>query len=235
MISQGKDKFLVLAIETATPHGGVAIVGEELRGEISLNTQETHSRRLLREVDFLLSRLNLSLKDLSGLAVSMGPGSFTGLRIGLATAKGLHLATGLPLVGVCTLEALAFNASLTPKLICPVLDARRKQVYTALYRAPQPETLEEIWPPSLLSPARLVSRISLPTLFLGDGLKAFGPFWKERLGELFSQAPRHLNHLRPAHVGFLARKRLLQGKVDDPYRLLPLYLRPSEAELKKGS
>ena len=225
---------MVLAIETATPLGGVAVVGEELRGELALNAQETHSRRLLVGVEFLLQRLGLKLGDLAGIAVSIGPGSFTGLRIGLATAKGLHLATKLPLVGVCTLEALALNASLAPQVICPVLDARRRQVYTALYQAQGPEELRELWPPSLISPERLVKKIQVPTIFLGDGLRPFGEFLSQELGARFVRAPRHLDHLRPANVGFLGRKRLLRGEADDPYRLLPLYLRPSEAELKKG-
>jgi len=226
---------LVLALETATPCGGVAVVGEEVRGELLLASTETHSRRLLSGVDYLLKRLGLKLEDLSAIGVSIGPGSFTGLRIGLATAKGLHLATGIPLLGVGTLEALALNASLSREPVCPVLDARRKQLYTAIYLFEdfQPR---EILPPSLLSVEKLLSYIAGPTIFLGDGLVNFGDRLSQALGEKYRTVPKNLNHPRPANVGILARERFLRGQIDDPYRLLPLYLRPSEAELKmKGA
>lgn len=224
---------LILALETASPCGGVAIVGEEVYGEITLSSRETHSRRLLQGVKFLLERLELTFEDLFAVAVSIGPGSFTGLRIGLSTAKGLHFALGLPLIGIETLKALALNVFPTSKLICPVLDARRNQVYTALYRV-KAGKLEEILPPSVLAPEKLLRFINGACLFVGDGLSAFGSFWAEKLGERFETAPAHLRHPRAASVGLLARERALQNLFDDPLRLEPLYLRPSEAELKRG-
>lgn len=224
---------LVLALETASPAGGVALVGEEVLGEVFLASKETYSRRLLKAARYLLEHVGLSLSDLSGVAVSLGPGSFTGLRIGLATAKGLALGAGLPLVGVPTLKALASGLSFFPGDVCPVLDARRRQVYAALYRWEE-ASLCEILPPSLLSPEKLVSFIERPTIFLGDGLKAYQPYWQEALGEKFQQAPALLSHPRPAAVGILGRERLLAGNTDDPHRLVPIYLRPSEAELKFG-
>ncbi len=227
-----KEERLILALETATPSGGVAVVGEKIYGELFLSTQETHSRRLLSGVQYLLGRLKIELNDLAGIAVSLGPGSFTGLRIGLATAKGLFLATGLPLLGVGTLEALSLNASLSPYPICPVLDARRKQVYAALYRLENGRP-QELLPPSLLDPEKLLNYITEPTVFLGDGLVPFGDFWAERLGPKFLRAPDLLQQPRPANVAYLGRRRLLAGELDDPYRLLPLYLRPSEAELQR--
>ncbi|NPA48983.1 MAG: tRNA (adenosine(37)-N6)-threonylcarbamoyltransferase complex dimerization subunit type 1 TsaB [Thermodesulfobacteria bacterium] len=228
-----KDEKLILALETASPCGGVALVGEEVYAEITLASKETYSRRLLQAVEYLFQQLGVGFDDLAAVAVSIGPGSFTGLRIGLATAKGLHFALGLPLIGVETLKALAMNVLPSPKLICPVLDARRKQVYTALYHR-RGDELEEVIPPSVLSPEKLLTQIKEPALFLGDGLRTFGEFLKEGLGEKFEAAPPHLRHLRPANVGVLGRKRALEGKFDDPLRLLPLYLRPSEAELKRG-
>ena len=224
---------LILAIETASPCGGVALVGEEVLGEITLASKETYSRRLLQAMEYLFSQLKVDFEDIFAVAVSIGPGSFTGLRIGLATAKGLHFALGLPLVGVETLKALAANVSPTSKLICPVLDARRSQVYTALYRS-RPGGLEELLPPSLLSPLKLTERIKEPTLFVGDGLLPFGEFFRERLGQNFEAAPAYLKHPRAATVGILGRDKALAGDFDDPLRLLPLYLRPSEAELKRG-
>ncbi len=224
---------LVLALETASPCGGVAIVGEEIYGEIILSSKETYSRRLLQAVAYLFQELQIDFDDLAAVAVSIGPGSFTGLRIGLATAKGFHFAQGLPLVGVETLKALALNVFPSSKLICPLLDARRRQLYTALYRR-QEDSLEEVLPPSLLSPEKLLSYIREPTIFLGDGLLVYRKFLEEKLRENFEAAPAHLRHPRPTNVGVLGRQKILEGKFDDPLRLLPLYLRPSEAELKRG-
>ncbi|WP_022852414.1 tRNA (adenosine(37)-N6)-threonylcarbamoyltransferase complex dimerization subunit type 1 TsaB [Thermodesulfatator atlanticus] len=223
---------LVLAIETATPVGGVAIVGEKVLGEITLASAETHSRRLLSSAEFLLKRLGLSLSDLSAIGVSIGPGSFTGLRIGLATAKGLHFATGLPLIGVGTLLALAHQLFLTDKLVCAALDARRKQLYAALYKFEKGEP-KEILPSSLLGPEKLANYIKEPVIFVGDGAEAFSEKLKPILGDKFLRAPAHLDHPRAANIGFVARKRFLSGLVDDPLKLLPIYLRPSEAELKR--
>ncbi len=225
------EKKPVLAIETSGPCGGVAIVGEEVLGEVVLSSSETHSKRLLSATDYLLKRLGFKLQDLSAIAVSLGPGSFTGLRIGLATAKGLCLGAGLPLVGVGTLEALAANVYFAPYPVCPVLDARRKQVYTALYRFKDGQ-LEALLPPSLLSPEKLLSFIREKTLFLGDGLKPYGEYLAKALREKFIPAPPHLAHARPATVGYLGWKRILRNETNDPQSLLPIYLRPSEAELK---
>ncbi len=222
---------LILAIETASPAGGVAIVGETVLGEVFLATKQTHSRRLLTAVDYLLKHLDLKLEDLAGIAVSIGPGSFTGLRIGLATAKGLALGIGIPLLGIETLKALAVQAPFFPGLLCPALDARRRQVYTALYQWEGPE-LKEILPPSLMAPEKLLSYLNGPVLFLGDALKAYEKLWTKHLGPQFKTAPNQCLFPRAATVGILGRTKLLAGHQDDPHRLLPLYLRPSEAELK---
>ncbi len=223
---------LILAIETASPAGGVAIVGEDLKGEIFLSSSETHSKRLLVSIRYLFERLSLSLEEIAGVAVSIGPGSFTGLRIGLATAKGLALGGNMPLMGVSTLEALAAQALYFDGFICPALDARRNQVYAALYRWSDDKTLETVWPPSLLTPEKLCSHIKGPTLFVGDALRLYGSLWQKLLGANFVPSLSPLRYPRAYSVGFLARQRFLAGKVDDPARLVPLYLRPSEAELK---
>ncbi|WP_068541116.1 tRNA (adenosine(37)-N6)-threonylcarbamoyltransferase complex dimerization subunit type 1 TsaB [Thermodesulfatator autotrophicus] len=227
------ESSLVLGIETASPCGGVAVVGEELLGEITLSSQETHSRRLMLAIDYLLKQLKLGLKDIAAIGIGLGPGSFTGLRIGLATAKGLHLASGLPLIGISTLKALAYSLVFSEKPVCAALDARRSQVYAAIYK-PKDGHLEEIMPPALLSPEKLASRIKEPAYFVGDGAKTYFSLFKETLENKFLMAPPNLRHIRPANVAFLARRRYLNGKVDNPFRLLPIYLRPSEAELKKA-
>ncbi len=226
------EKRPLLAIETSGPDGGVAIVcDDEVLGEVFLSSKETYSRRLLSAISYLLKGLGLELRELSAIAVSLGPGSFTGLRIGLATAKGLCLGAGVPLIGIGSLEGIAANLYLVHYPICPIIDARRRQVYTAIYRFKE-TGFEEILPPSLISPKRLISFIQEETIFLGDGLKQYSKYLSNALAKRFIPAPPHLAHPRPAAVGHLAWQRLLRNETDDPQGLVPIYLRPSEAELK---
>ena len=125
---------LMLALDTASPTGSVALVqGECLLGESLLNLKTTHSERLLGVVDRLLEGLGCTLDQLDALAVVRGPGSFTGLRVGMATAKGLALALELPLVGISSLAALAANAPFARMPVCALLDARKDEVYAGLY------------------------------------------------------------------------------------------------------
>lgn len=224
---------LILSFETSGETGGVALYRERLLGEIVLSGAETYSRRLLPAVDFLLEHLGLSLSEVSVLAVSIGPGSFTGLRIGLATVKGLALALKKPVVAVESLAALAalFPESSCP--LCPVLDARRGEVYAALYRF-KAQDLETLMPPSVLSPDVLCERIESPTIFLGEGLRVYGNFFQEKLGPKFIPAPGHLREARASSVAYLAERKVKAGEFADPETLVPLYLRPSEAERKKG-
>ncbi|HSR10897.1 MAG TPA: tRNA (adenosine(37)-N6)-threonylcarbamoyltransferase complex dimerization subunit type 1 TsaB, partial [Thermodesulfobacteriota bacterium] len=133
--------MIVLALETATLAGSVALVdagdgetGRRIIGENTLSNPETHSARLMPGIDRLLKEASLTIRDIGGIAVSIGPGSFTGLRIGVATAKGLAYALGIPVAGVPTLDALAATRPFSPDPVCPVLDARKKEVYAALFR-----------------------------------------------------------------------------------------------------
>jgi len=140
---------LVLGIETATFCGSVALLADDrLIGSRTLNTSATHSARLLTSIAELLAEADTALGDVAGIAVSIGPGSFTGVRIGLSAAKGLAFAGRVPMVGVSTLEALAVRAGRDPRLICPVVDARRSEVFAAAYRWPNRADL----PKSILAP-----------------------------------------------------------------------------------
>ena len=166
--------MLVLGIETSTTQGGVAIVGEDrVLYEAVLNVEVTHSERLLPAVDRALAEARISLETLGGIAVSIGPGSLTGLRIGLSTAKGLAYATGLPLVGVPTLEAMAWALPAARWQVCPVLDARKHEVYAALFRH-ETEGLRRITEDAALAPDDLCRLIRNPTLFLGEGVATYG-------------------------------------------------------------
>lgn len=227
---------VVLAIETSTTTGSVAVVSDAgVHVEILHGLESTHSDRLLGAVDQALRESALRLEDLAGLAVSVGPGSFTGLRIGLATAKGLAEAHPLPLVAVSTLETLAMNAPAGATAVCPALDARKGEVYGALFawdagtggwRARVPEGA---YAPETL--ARRVAETAPEAVLLGDGVLAYRDVFAEALGKgaLFAAGPAH--QPRAAWVGWLGLRRLREGLTEDAISLVPRYLRPSEAEL----
>lgn len=225
--------MLVLGIETSTTQGGVAVVGEDhVLCETVLNVEVTHSERLLPAVDRALADARISLEALGGIAVSIGPGSFTGLRIGLSTAKGLAYATGLPLVGVPTLEAMAWALPAARWQVCPVLDARKQEVYAALFRH-EPAGLRRVTDDAALAPEDLCRLIRTPTLLLGDGLAPYAAVFRERLGDKMLSPPVASRGPRPACVAELGRQRLVRGERDAIESLVPRYLRPSEAELRR--
>ena len=227
--------MVVLGIESSSLHGGVALMGEAgLIAEYALNIDVTYSERLLPAIDRILADAGLAMSGVNGLAVAIGPGSFTGLRIGLSTAKGLAAASGIPLVGVPTLRARAWALPFACVPICPILDARKGEVYCALFRWAG-GNLEQVMEDTALSPQTLAARIAEPTLFVGDGMNVHGAFLARTLGALALFAPPALAGARPAAVAALGRERLLRGERDDPAALAPRYLRPSEAELKRAA
>ncbi|MEE8229409.1 MAG: tRNA (adenosine(37)-N6)-threonylcarbamoyltransferase complex dimerization subunit type 1 TsaB [candidate division NC10 bacterium] len=224
--------MIVLGIESASPQGGVALVGDEgVIAEYALNVEATYTERLMPTVDRVLQDARVTFPEVEGLAISIGPGSFTGLRIGLSTVKGLALATGKPVVGVSTLQALAWSLPYCRYPVCPILDARKKEVYCALfeYRGVELVCLME---ESVLAPEDLVQRISQPTCFIGDGWRVYAAFLREALGGLAIPPPTSRG-ASPAAVADLGRRRLLQGEKDPVEELVPRYIRLSEAELKR--
>lgn len=226
--------MLVLGIETATMMGGVALVdNERLVAEHRLNIKATHAERLLGVVERLLADAGLSLTQLDGFAVSIGPGSFTGLRIGVSTVKGLGFASGKPVVAVPTLDGLAYQLPFCHHPICPILDAKKREVYTAFYRATHelPQRLSEY---RVIPPEVLLAEIEEPTVFLGDGIDVYRDQIQEALGPKALFAPTHLRLPSGAAVAGLGCRMLAQGQVVDIYQLEPLYIRPSEVELKRS-
>jgi tRNA threonylcarbamoyladenosine biosynthesis protein TsaB len=233
ILPQTEERMLVLGIETSTMQGGVALVGDRgLASEYTLNVEATHSERLLPTIDRMLQDAGVGLDDLGGIAVSIGPGSFTGLRIGLSTVKGLAYATGLPVVSVPTLEALAWTVPGARWQVCPVLDARKQEIYTALFLH-EPAGLHRLMEDVALAPEDLCGRIRKPTLFLGDGVEAYAEVFRALLGDKLLLPPVASRGARPACVAELGRGRLLRGERDAVESLVPRYLRPSEAELRR--
>lgn len=216
----------VLAVETSTLAGGVALLeGERLRGEYLLDVSATHSERLMPAIDRLLADAGWQPGDLEGLAVAVGPGSFTGLRIGLSTVKGLALALRLPVAAVPTLDAMAAALPFAALPVCPVLDARKGEVYCSLYRW-DGERMARQWEYLALPPRELAARLTEPVILLGDGATLV-PAPPARL------APPHRRLPSPAAVGVLGLARLAAGQTVAVPDLTPIYLRPSEAELKR--
>ncbi|NPV92571.1 MAG: tRNA (adenosine(37)-N6)-threonylcarbamoyltransferase complex dimerization subunit type 1 TsaB [Firmicutes bacterium] len=252
----------ILGIDSSTLVAGIAVVDEtRVILEGFLQTRKMHSERLLPLIDTWLRQAELDLAELDGIAVTIGPGSFTGLRIGIATAKGLAQGAGKPLAGVPTLDAMALNLAGCSGLICPILDARKGEVYTAIYCSPAPDQVwrlseyqaiaphslwshlaREVWP-GPIEPVDVTGRRAEPSAplapgrpvtFLGDGVAVY---WEEIVRELGSRAYRALpgqNWPRAAQVAFLGLERLRVGGAPSLFEITPAYVRPSEAEVKKS-
>lgn len=222
----------VIAIETATMVGSIAIVdAARVISETTLNARATNSERLMATMDRLLNDAGFTIDDMDGIAVSIGPGSFTGLRIGISTAKGLSYASGKPLLGIPTLDALALNMTFSKHLICPIQDARKGEVYTALYR-PGAKSPEKMTDDLALNPAALAGMINEKTVFLGDGVNTHREILMKQLGDLYNEAPLPLQLPRASNVAVLALKRLENGDADDPFTMTPRYIRKPEAEMR---
>lgn len=231
----GLQRPLILAIDTATPCCSVALTeGDQGSGRIlaSLNLcgTVTHSRRLLTMIEGLLRETAVTWPMLDGIAVSTGPGRFTGLRIGMATAKGLACAAEKPLLGISTLAGLASVCS-TAKLICTVLDARKKEVYAAFFRRDEDGRIRQTAKFSVISPEQLAECIEEPVYMIGDAIATYGKYWREILGNLLEIAPSQLHPPSAASLGLLAAEQLQAGNILDIGSASPFYVRASDAEL----
>lgn len=224
----------ILAVDTTGPVAGVALMQDGIiTHEITAAHGLTHSETSLPMVDDVLAAAGLEPGEIDLYAAVTGPGSFTGVRIGVCTVKGLAHAWNRPVVPVASLEALAAGAFGFHGLICPILDARRAQVYGAAYRFEQGELPEEVLPMQAIALDEFVSRLSQGErlLFLGDGLKVHFPRVREMLGERALAAPAPQNYLRAAAACLIAEKRADQAV--PAHALEPIYLRLSQAERER--
>jgi tRNA threonylcarbamoyladenosine biosynthesis protein TsaB len=220
--------MIILGIESSTMTGSVALMDEErLIAEHTLNLRETHTSRLMPAIDKILKDASLVSKDLDGIAVSSGPGSFTGLRIGIATAKGLAQGWDVPVVGIPTLDGLAFNLLNCKDLVCPILDARKGEVYCALYKNRKRLTKYMVWEPGRLL-KKIGSRVKgqgSRVIFLGDGVEVYGDLIKRRLGRKAVFAPKTRRLPSAASIAELGLKRLRRNKKSELLTLKPIYVR----------
>ncbi len=231
----------LLAIETSTLDGGIALIDEEkLIAEHRLNVPVRHAERVMVAVDFILNQSQTTVADLDALAVSIGPGSFTGLRVGLATAKGLAMGAGLPLVLVPTLEVLASAFPHAKPLIVPMIDARQAHVYWALFDTSEGQ-LRRCLPDAASPPdAALESIVSCADwgtrdlLFVGDGAMKYRDMILEKMGARACFTDKAFQFPSAAHLAELGMARYLKGEQTPPELANPIYLRASAAELKRS-
>ena len=222
----------VLGIDTGAAAGSAAIMQDDvLVSEVLLTSRRTHSGRIMKAIDMVLSMAELKPSDLDGFAVAIGPGSFTGLRIGISTVKGLAFSAEKPVASVTTLDALAGQFPCSHALICPILNAGKGDVYTASYRADKSGSVRRTGDYTVISPLDLTDRISEPCLFAGDGVKTYSSVIKENLGSLALFPPPFLNSIRASAVACIGMKRLRKHEADDLKNIVPFYIRQSDAEI----
>ena len=220
----------ILSLDTASQSCSVAIVADKtVIAELMVNHGKTHAEVLMGMIQRALEMADASISDMDGFAVTIGPGSFTGLRIGLSTVKGLAVATKKPVVGVSTLEALAYGFSFSQKLICPMLDARRGEVYTAGYRF-DGHNIITVFEPRAIAPDLAVRNIKEPCILVGDGAVKYKDVFVDKIGLLATFANPAQNLIRASNVARLAMPRFEKNDTDDVARLVPFYIRKSDAE-----
>ncbi|MCR4963251.1 MAG: tRNA (adenosine(37)-N6)-threonylcarbamoyltransferase complex dimerization subunit type 1 TsaB [Firmicutes bacterium] len=220
----------LLAVDTSTSSLSLAVAGPEgVCGEFALYNGETHSRSLLPMADALLSLSGIQLTDLSALAVTLGPGSFTGLRIGLATVKAWAFALDLPVAGVSATQAMAWAATADSDVYsCPIFDARRDEVYAALFQGGQ-----RLWPDDGVNPQLLAMRLKqlkAPVVFSGDGLAKYRDCLREILGDHYREAPGDRRRFMAAAVATLGYEKFRRGEFIDIVGQEPEYLRGADID-----
>lgn len=228
----------VLALDSSGIVASVAVVEDDtLVAEYTVNYKKTHSQTLLPMLDEIVKMTELDLKTIDAIAVAKGPGSFTGLRIGSATAKGLGLALDKPLVGIPTVEALAYNLYDVNGLICPIMDARRKQVYTGIYHFAGGTEFEELVAQEagpvediIKKCNELGQKLGKQVIFLGDGVPVYKDIIEEFCTVEHSYAPAHLSRQRAGAVAIRAVRLYDEGKAEPASDHAPIYLRKSQAE-----
>ena len=225
----------LLGIDSSSLVASVAVVEDDvLTAEYTINFKKTHSQTLLPMMDEVAKMLELDLRTVDAIAVSGGPGSFTGLRIGAATAKGLGLALKKPLIHVPTLDAMAYNLWGSHALICPMMDAKRNQVYTGLYHCR--EELEIVKSPCAMDILDLIEELNQAgqqVLFLGDGVPVYGTELERRLKIPYGMVPAQNNRQRAGSVAALGAVYLKKGQTVLAEEFQPEYLRKSQAERER--
>ena len=234
----------IIALDSSGLVASAAIVEDDIQiGEYNIQYKKTHSQTLLPMLEELRKMVELDLDSIDAIALAKGPGSFTGLRIGSATAKGLGLAMKKPIIEIPTLDGLACNLYGTDKVVCPIMDARRGQVYTGVYEFVQKEgtpvsyrlhTLVEQCAVSIEEIAAQCNGLAREVIFLGDGVPVFADRLAELMTVSYGFAPAHMNRQRAASFGILASEYYKEGRMVKAEDHAPDYLRLSQAERERN-
>jgi tRNA threonylcarbamoyladenosine biosynthesis protein TsaB len=224
--------MLILALDTSTQSASIALIDDSVTlCEININLGVNHSLIVLPAIHDLCRIANIEIGNIDLFACTRGPGSFTGIRVGISTLKGIALATGKPVVGVSTLDALAYNLAGSEMLVCPMLDARKNQVYTALYRTKPDNILEIKENERIVNVRDFLLNIDDKTLFVGDGAMKHARLIHDSLPDKSFFASHIHQNVRAVTVGLLGKKNYNKGDSLNPDNLAPAYLRLSEAEM----
>ena len=226
----------VLGIDSSGLVASVAVVEDDiLLAEYTVNYKKTHSQTLLPMLKEIGDMINLDLNSLDAIAIAAGPGSFTGLRIGSATAKGLGLALDKPIIPVPTVDGLAYDLWGTDKIVCPIMDARRNQVYTGIYEFcdGKLQILENQMAVSVTENAEKLNALGREVIFLGDGVPVYRKTLAEVMKISYSFALAHMNRQRASAVAVLGAQYYVQGRAESAMEHKPDYLRLSQAERER--
>ena len=207
---------------------------EILLGEYILPSGSTHFNNLMPSLNDLVTKVGLSPQELDGVIVALGPGSFTGIRIGLSVAKGLSESLAIPIVGVPTLAAMASQLPFLKEDICPLVGSRKGEVFTALFRWSAPGQLLRLKEDTCLKTSEIGSIISNKTVFIGNDLSQQGPILKHQVKGKPVMAPANLWNLNASSLGILGLKRLQKGESDNSGELIPIYLRGADIRAPHG-
>jgi len=222
----------ILGIDSSTPHASVALFSDGV-----LLSESTHTRtkkfsdKILLMVDDVTRTAEVAIHEIDGFCVTSGPGSFTGLRVGVSLVKGFVLATEVPFWGIGTLSAMAFSLDKIPEQICAVLDARKQQVYSAIFRW-EGDDFRRVSPDEALTAEELCARITEPTVFTGSGLQVYGELISEKLGALYKQGAESSHSIAASAIRLSQRPEYVNKKFFDLNHLTIQYARKAEAEFK---
>jgi tRNA threonylcarbamoyladenosine biosynthesis protein TsaB len=233
-VISGGSSVKILGMDTSSSIASVAVLdNDSFLGEYSINHKRTHSQKLMPMMNELFDSLELKPLDIDAFAVSIGPGSFTGLRIGISTIKGMAQALGKPVIGVPTLEGLAYNVLAYEGCICPIIDARNDNVYTAIFSYDKnKKILQRHSDYMALHIQELIAKLEKEQqiIFLGDAAQKFEHTIKEKLENRAEFAGNHLSLPKASSIAYAGFKSLEEGQVDSFISIKPLYIRSSQAE-----
>lgn len=227
--------MLTLAFDTSSKTVAVALLRDDvIIYDAIINIDLNHSEVLLSAISYACLQTRIKISEIDLFACVIGPGSFTGLRIGVSTLKGLMLATGKPAVGISSLAALALNVGKSSKIICSVMDAGRGQVYTAFYRYNENGLLDQIGTDEAVDPREIILNPEQEIIFVGDGAIKYSGIISNNINNKINIASSAQQYIRASSVGILGREKYNRNELLNAETFVPVYLRSADARVKKA-